>query len=186
MTTLQVDLKGIKSVQSRLKGVVTDIKKATAGGINDTTKQIRTQASQEIRTTLNVRKKDLDRYMVRRFASRDSLTGVLKIRDVELPLKAFRPRQTKKGVNVRIRKGASMQHYKSAFGPKIKRLGGHVYKRRGSRRLPIDKLPGVQLVDEIKAGGTIRKIRRGIKRRLTTNIDRRVKRSILRRQQRAA
>lgn len=51
-----------------------------------------------------------------------------------ISLKAFRPRQTKEGVSVRSKT------IPGAFIPKSMKLGFHVFKRRGKKRLKIDKL----------------------------------------------
>lgn len=57
-----------------------------------------------------------------------------------IPLKKFGARQTKKGVSYRISKTEGRKKIASAFI--VTKLGGHVFKRVGKQRLPIQKLFG--------------------------------------------
>ena len=70
----------------------------------------------------------------------------LKLLDRSVPLRAFRARQTPEGVEVELtRAGISKQIYRGAFGPKIAKLGGNIYRRAGKKRFPIVKLADLQV-----------------------------------------
>lgn len=173
--TMHVDLSQAKRIERILRSAARDTSKATASAINDTTRGMRTIASREIRQSLSAKKKVVDYRLQREFASHKRLSGSITIKDrPELPLKTFRPRQLKSGVSVRIRKGESMTRFKSAFGPKIKRLGGHVYRRKGKQRLPIVRLPGVSLAKEATAVGAVQRVRREAPALLQKNLRRRI------------
>lgn len=62
------------------------------------------------------------------------------VKTARLPLKRFKPRQTRKGVSYRISKSKGRRTAPSAFTATT--LGGHVFAREGKDRKPIRKLYG--------------------------------------------
>lgn len=171
--TIDIDPREIRDVQKQLVETAKEFPKEMVGAINDTSRQTRTEASKQIRKSLNAKKKAVDFRLKRDFARKGKLRGRVTIKDRPLiPLKAFRPKQTKRGVNIRIRKGASIQKIHSAFI--VANLGGHVFRRTGKSRLPIEKLPGVALAAEATASGAVKhatyfafaKLKKNIQRRL--------------------
>lgn len=78
-------------------------------------------------------------------ATRDTLSYAIVASGRRLPLKLFRPKQTSTGVTARVWGGT--QDYPSAFI--VASLGSHVFRRIGRPRLPITKLYGPSLADEL-------------------------------------
>lgn len=85
----------------------------------------------------------------------------LVVRGGEISLKHFDPRETKRGVTAKI--GGSRKLFAGAFRRGGRwpnrvntKLGGHVFKRTGAGRLPIEKLKsGVVIPDEMLQGATL-------------------------------
>ena len=63
----------------------------------------------------------------------------------KIPLKLFRARQTRSGVSAHVWGG--LKHYPSAFI--VRSLGHHVFRRVSRRRLPIERLTGPSIADEM-------------------------------------
>ena len=164
-----------KEFQRRVKRTKTAIAKARVSAINDTTRNLRSDASKEIRSSLRAKKKDVDKRLRIERATPSKPSGSLTIRSRPLSLSAFKPRQTKQGVSVKIRKGGATKKIKGAFGPKIPRLGGGVYKRVGRARLPIRKLPGIDLAAEAKAVGAVERAKQQVAPKFQNNFNRRLK-----------
>ena len=172
INNLKVDT---RALEKKIKRTKREMERAEVSAVNDTTKQLRTDASKEIRSSLRAKKKDVDRRLRITRAKPSNPTGSLTIRSRPLSLGAFKPRQTKAGVSVRIRKGQGVKKYPGAFGPKIPRLGGGVWKRVGKSRLPIRRLPGVNLAAEAEAVGAVERAKRLAKPKLAKNYERRLK-----------
>lgn len=122
--------------------------KALISALNKTAMQARTQASKSIRETYNIsatdlNKKDakskLSRLGTERANERKKISKIIG-RGAGLPVKYFIARQVAAGVSFKLKKGSQRKTIKSAFGPDIKRLGGHVFKRVTEKRLPIKPL----------------------------------------------
>lgn len=72
--------------------------------------------------------------------------GNVKLLDRSIPLRAFKATQTAEGVVVQLtRANISSVFYKSAFGVKIPKLNGHIYRRAGKARLPIVKIVNLKV-----------------------------------------
>lgn len=99
-----------------------------------------TEMNREIRKTLNVRAGDVrDRIEVTR-AHRGKLSATIVVDRKPLPLAAFRPRETSKGLRVRILKGSPLQTIPRAF--LVGRWGDKPMQRAGAERGPIRTLLG--------------------------------------------
>ena len=68
-------------------------------------------------------------------------TSVTLRKTSRLSLREFKPRQTKKGVSYKISKTGGRKKITTAFVNQTK-LYGHVFVRKGSKRLPLQKLWG--------------------------------------------
>lgn len=102
--------------------------------------------AKDISKTVAVKQKDVKKQIITRKKGKTTRIVELK-KSVRIPLKNFGARQTKKGVSYRIDKRESRKKLPGAFtGPRpgvtSVKLGGHVYRRRGKSRLPIQKLFG--------------------------------------------
>ena len=58
----------------------------------------------------------------------------------KLFFKSFKPSETKNGITVKFYKGQPRVRFKTAFADK--RTGGNIFRRRGKKRLPINKMKG--------------------------------------------
>jgi hypothetical protein len=92
---------------------VTD--QALRGAVNRTIGTGRTLVKKAIKGKLNVTDKDIDRAIGRRLAVAPSLTGEINITRYNLPLRAFKPTQTKRGVKVRILKDGPTKIFRHLF-----------------------------------------------------------------------
>lgn len=119
------------------------VQKAGKSSLNKVTSAARTAASNEIRKTYNIRRKDLNKKTLKVVRAQFSnLTAIVKAEGRPISLAYFRPRQTRKGVSVRIRKGKGVTRLASHFLAEVKtkktditHMG--VFKRLTSKRLPI-------------------------------------------------
>lgn len=82
--------------------------------INHTLSKARTSAGREIRSVYNIAAKDVNKAFTMKRANKTQLYALLIASGKPLPLRSFKPRQTKEGVSVLIKKG-SRQLIKSAF-----------------------------------------------------------------------
>ena len=85
--------------------------------------------------------------ILRIHATRRSLEYLIISRGRHLSLKEFKARQVRRGVSAAP--WGKRQVFKSAFGPRISALGGHVFHRTGADRLPIKKMWGPAIPREI-------------------------------------
>lgn len=83
----------------------------------------------DIKRTIDVTKSGLD--------VGDNPTVKVKVTREKMSMKRFAPRQTARGTTVKVRKREGRQLLKSAFVSE--QIGGHVFKRKGRSRLPIQK-----------------------------------------------
>lgn len=98
----------VKQIQREFKTLSKDrIRLATARAINHTATKARNQSVREIRNTYNLQmsSRALKQRVHVNKASRLKLVGQVFTQGRPLPIFAFKPRQTKVGVNVRILKG---------------------------------------------------------------------------------
>jgi len=121
--------------------------KALVAALNKTARQARTAASKAIREDYNITATDLNK---KDYKSKQERLGTEKAsekkmiakvvgRGAGLPVKYFKAKQVASGVSFSLRKG-KRKIIKSAFGPKIPRLGGNVFLRETEKRLPIKLL----------------------------------------------
>lgn len=163
MISITIDPASLNNVREKLRKSPELLNKAISGALNDTAKHERTFISSGIRERVNIKKQDIDPHIKVGSASGKNLAATVTLRKTDrLSLKYFGATQTKSGVTYRIKrqqrdpggginkraravlgiKGTSKDRIADAFGPKIPRLGGNVYRRVGKSRLPIKKLYG--------------------------------------------
>jgi hypothetical protein len=114
--------------------------KATWWALNQTGARVGRQMVKEVAKEAGVSQKDLKRrgfYVTARAKLKD-LVFEVRSRYGAIPLKDFKPVQTKNGV--RARAWGQKKVYEGAFI--VNSIGRHVFKRRTGKRLPIDKLHG--------------------------------------------
>jgi hypothetical protein len=149
---IQLDAVQIARAQSMLREVPGGIKRAVIRAGNETIAEAKTQISKLVRQYINIKKRDVDRYIdvhhKMRWVSGHAEGKVVVLHDKRLGLQYFGARQTKQGVTVRIKPGGARTTIKAAFMPVAFALGGHVYGRRGPRKRPrVKKLKRTMKID---------------------------------------
>lgn len=155
--TITIDARSLARMKQELEQKPKLMRRELVRCINDTARHSRTEISSRIRERVNIKKKDIDKHIKVDLADGDHLEATVTLeKTARIPLKYFGARQTKKGVTYKISKGPAppknakrrtgknggKERIPDAFGPKIPRLGGNVFKRAGKKRLPIIKLLG--------------------------------------------
>ena len=101
---------------------------ATARAINHTIAKGKTEASRQIRSVYNIKAKEVGKAISITKSTRTSLEGSINISGSPMPIIAFSPRQTRKGVAVTIKKG-SRKVIQRAFIQRMKSGHTGVYAR---------------------------------------------------------
>lgn len=174
--SVTVDKRQLRSIEKTLGEIGVKVPRVLASSVNDTTKKQKTKVSRQIRQFVNIKKRDIDRHISFSRASVRRPSAEFRVaKGQRLPLKYFGARQTKKGVTYRIsRLGKGRKMIAGAFGPKIPRLGGHVFRRRGRKRLPIVKLHGPSVLAVFHTVRTVKQTSKDMSDDLYKAIDRRV------------
>lgn len=115
-----------------------------ASAINDAGRWGETRVGRAVRQEVPLKVADVKRVIKRKKATRGDLESIIHVRREPISMKRYAARQTKKGVTAKPRRNKPRELLKSAFISE--RLGGHVYKRRGKERLPIDRVQGPTVV----------------------------------------
>lgn len=175
-----------KHVGQQLSQLSTKMRQAANLAINDTVRQLRTDAGRIIRTHVAITKPKGSNSTPKRliesriqlfFSPRRLLQGRVIIKQNKVPIRWFSPAQPKKGVaSAKIRKGGGRIEYKSGFGPRIAKLGRAIFVRTGKARFPIKAVPGVDIAEIIKQVGGERELQQSARTRLNKNIKRRLDR----------
>lgn len=115
--------------------------------INHTGDKTRTQVMRALAHEIGASQTIIRKYggVRARRASAGLLEYAIISRGGPIPLKHFRARQTKRGVTASPWR--NRKTYKSAFI--VASLGGHVFWRKGSRRLPIERVAGPNVPKEL-------------------------------------
>lgn len=134
----------------RVKDFASGMEKAFRNSFEESVFETGRRSQREIRTLVNLSRAD-DGYiqaipgLSQRYLES---TANLKLLDRSVPLRAFKARQTPEGVEVELtRAGISKKVYRGAFGPKIAKLGGDVYRRAGRKRFPIIKIADLKVTE---------------------------------------
>lgn len=118
------------------------LRQQVAIALNQTAKKAQTLLAKEISKEVVLAQKEIKKTIKQdRKAKPEVLaTNVVQKESSRLSLKQYKARQNKVGVRYRISKKAGGKTIKSAFIADT--LGSHAYKRKGKKRLPIQKLWG--------------------------------------------
>ena len=146
---LRIDPKQIRELSRAIEGTTRKLQNEIKIAVNATAGKTKTAMSRRVRAELAAPAKSVNATLSVKKAKtpRDNARVTLK-KEARLPLKAFKPNQTKKGVSYRISKSQGRKTIAGAFmgprpGTKAPGLHGHVWKREDKSRLPIRKLYGV-------------------------------------------
>lgn len=111
--------------------------------LNRTMDGTKTDMSSGIRTVLNAKKKDVDRLILISKCTPGTLSGRVKLSGKLLPMRTFSPKQTSKGVKVRLYVNKEAEVIPSAFMATMKNGYQGVFKRvyKGTPTgMPVNKL----------------------------------------------
>ncbi|MFP4146586.1 MAG: phage tail protein [Halorhodospira sp.] len=136
------------------------VERARTGATNRTLTRLRTEANREVRKVYTAKSRDVRKALRISRASRGRAAGYLIAEGPRIPLHSFQPRQTRKGVTVRVRRDSGRSLIRGAF--KARMPSGHegVYVRRrqgGQRagRLPIDELYSMSVAQMLRTEGVL-------------------------------
>lgn len=133
---IKLDIKGLDEMREALSPA--KLQRAIIRALDKTAKQGKTAAQKAIRDEYNIKLRDLSSKIKTDFHP-SSLKAVITATDRSIPLIQFSPRQTKKGISLRIKKGSS-KTIKRTFIASMKSGHRGVFTRIGKKRLPIKQL----------------------------------------------
>lgn len=120
------------------------IRQCIISGISDGARWGETRFNRLIRETLMLSRDRVDEAIHRR-TTRDTageFGQAVIIRRKKIDLKDYKPKQSTKGVRVRLFKGGKLETIRGAFIDKNGKAGRQTFKRKTKKRLPIVKLFG--------------------------------------------
>lgn len=156
-----VDVKGMQQFENMLGALGAKAPKAVNRALNRTGDMARTQVVRTVAKETSLPQK-MVRNIVRRDPSREGdLTYTIYGAGGDISLKYFKPRETQKGVSAFVRgqrelyEGSFLRGGSFARGRVELNMGGHVFQRVGTARVPIEKLPsGVVVPAEMVDGAS--------------------------------
>ena len=142
---LSVDTQAIEQLMATLPRRLRE--RAMSRGINRAIRRGRVDVNRAVRSRVSLKVRDVNRGLTVRRAGRGENSGGIRIEGRPVPLKRFRARQVQTGVSVQVM--GSRRVVAGAFIANT--IGGHVFRRRGPARLPIDRLHGPSLRSQAEA-----------------------------------
>lgn len=150
---ITVDKRQLAALQTALEGTKKKLPRELANAINKTASKTKTTVSKEIRKELAVSAKDVNRFLkIKGRAVPNKLSSAVNLDHTKRPgiggpTDRFKPKQTRRGTSFKISKKQGRKMIPEAFmgprpGKKAPKLHGGVFKRRGRRRNPIQKMHG--------------------------------------------
>lgn len=158
MIQCDLDQSALEATKVALRGIPGAVGKAVAMAANETAKKLKTQISTDIRQKVPIKKGDIDKFIniYRANAGDQSPQATVRLsKSARIPLSYFGARE------VGVTRGRSLVkkhgggHEPTGGGVSynighrfvegafiVERFGGHVFKRVGKERLPIQKLYG--------------------------------------------
>ena len=167
----------IKKIQKDFKRSDKEITKARVRACNRTATGTRTQVSKRVREKIRVKASVVKDHTKILKATPLKPEARVEVEGFPLPLSAFGPRQTKRGVTVGIEKGKKRQLKEGAFFSTMKSGHKGVFKRQGKDRLPIDEKYGPN-IPGIVSGNTWKKIEKYTNDRLERELDHEINRAL--------
>jgi hypothetical protein len=141
---IQIELEraSYDKLRAYLAGKPAQIARVLMLSINETLDQQKTRVGQRIREIINIRQRDITPHIrVVRRANKKHTSGTLRISESKrLNLAKFDARQTKKGITAKIFKFGERRLYPGTFGLNIDKLNNRIYRRSGTKRLPIESV----------------------------------------------
>lgn len=186
MLDIKPNMQQIRKLERSIDGTKRKLHRELKIAVRATAKKGKSIVNANVRQELAVKKADVDRHIsikMRLEGKAPSATIVLK-KSARLPVKAFNPRHTKKGVSFKISKKKKRSTVQGAFmGPRpgttAVKLHGHAFKRVGRERLPIVKLHGASPWGAFKKQRMKRPATTEIRRYFAAQVDRRVRAALV-------
>lgn len=133
--SIQYDDRALKDLLSGLRRELQP--RVIAAAINDTAKHVKAKSSTDIRQKFAIKKADLDRHIAINKASPVKLEAVVSVAGEPIPVMKFGARQIRKGVSFKILKAGGRKVLRRGFIAKMPSGHTGVFRRAGTRRLPI-------------------------------------------------
>lgn len=180
MASIHIDvstaIKDLKKIHSRISGPKFD--QAVVRAINHTIAKAKTSASKEIRNVYGAKSKDVKKALLLFRASRIDPSGSLVATGRPLPLMAFRARQNKRGVSVRIKGKSRLVHkafiatmksgHKGVFARGQYQDGKFKFRKRRVRKgpsdLPISELKTISVPTALSKDVILEHVQTGMER----------------------
>ena len=171
--TMEVPKAKIEDLKAALLGTGRALPKELKIAINKTSSVTKTKIAQDVRVELVASAKEIKKYIKNKKRATESSLGanVVVEESKPMPLKAFKPRQTKSGVSYASKGGRKT--VKSAFI--VDKFGGHVFKRESKKRLRIQKLHAASVWGAYLKNNLDPETRNKARAELSKQIDRRIR-----------
>lgn len=147
---ISMKVEGIDALEAELEGDRKRLPRELSVAVNATSRKVVTNMSRQIRDEITAKSKEVKKVLkVNKKSNKNTLSSNVRLsHEKRLSLKAFNPRQTRKGISYKISKREGRKMVPGGFmgprpGSKAPRLGGHAFKRVGKNRTPIVKLHAV-------------------------------------------
>ena len=131
---LKINLKEIESLKTLNENL---IKKVTDRSIKRTAMKFKTTTTKAVRNTYNIKAKELKEQI--QFKKTKPFEYKILLKGKTLGLEKFKPRQTKSGVSVMVKKGNRIK-LTHAFLAKDSNGNVRVFERETKKRMPISRL----------------------------------------------
>lgn len=176
----QIDPKQIEALKASLREKASRLPREIATAINATAKQVRAEVARAIAPELNskIKIKTIKKVLRSKSpATKENLVAVLQLgKGYPFPLRFFSPRQTKKGVNVRLGRVKGKDGKTFYPGTFISnRYGGNVYQRTSAARGPLVQIKGPSPGDFFAQTGSHQLAWKIARRQLPINVQRRIR-----------
>lgn len=178
---IQTTVDSLQNIKQQLREDTRRLRLEMSKAVNDTAKHGKSVISRLVRMHVPVSKKAFDKNISIDRASPSNLTATITVEDRgALPLKLFRPRQTKSGLRVRFdKKGPFATEARDSKGNPIalssaflvESIRGHAFARTSAKRLPIAKLFGPSALDVWTDAGGPEATRADLDRYLQKRLD---------------
>lgn len=175
------DTSGVKDLMRQL--TPPRLNQALSVAVNDSAKQVERKAKQLITKAISLPSERVKKGVwIKPGSTPATLTAIVRGSGSLIPLKVFSAREKGKGVTARI--WGSARSYPGAFiyggapGSHNKELGmgSHVFKRSGSSRFPIERIPGASIAEAMSQDAIMEANETYGVERLEVNVIRQLKR----------
>lgn len=179
MLTISMQVYGLDEVIKSLDAVSTKLTKEIAIASWETAKKAKRLIARDVTQSINLPQKTVIKSLNAKRNS-DGTSSVVLTKENQIALKYFGPKQTAAGVRVKVNKKSGFKTIPGAFmGPKpgiqLISMRGHVFKRRGKKRLPLRYLSGVSPYGYFRKSNRVMPIRDEIQLEFLKQLNRRIR-----------